>query len=117
MALRPTRWLAMATVVAAGALSVVEASAVGTVATAAPQHTVAPVPFYETPLHAKTLPTPPTTALCQTQLGINCYNPAQLAKAYNLNGLHSAGIDGRGKTIVIVDAFGSPTIQSDLHTF
>jgi subtilase family serine protease len=108
----------MASVVAAGALSVVAASAAGTVsATAAPGHSVAPVPFYETPLNAKTLPTPPTTALCQSELAINCYNPAQLTKAYDLNGLHKLGIDGRGKTIVIVDAFGSPTIKSDLHTF
>jgi subtilase family serine protease len=40
-----------------------------------------------------------------------------LAKAYNLGPLHSAGIDGRGKTIVIVDSFGSPTIQNDLRVF
>jgi subtilase family serine protease len=106
----------MASVVAAGALSVIAAGPV--TATAAPaHHTVAPVPFHNDPLHGKTLSTPPTTALCLTQLGIHCYNPAQLARAYNLAPLHKAGIDGRGKTIVIVDAFGSPTIKQDLHTF
>ncbi len=31
--------------------------------------------------------------------------------------LQNAGIDGRGKTIVIVDSFGSPTIANDLHVF
>jgi hypothetical protein len=48
---------------------------------------------------------------------VHCYGPPQFAKAYNLAALHNNGIDGRGTTIVIVDAFGSPTIQADLHQF
>jgi len=60
---------------------------------------------------------PPTTSYCLANFGYHCYQPAQLAKAYNLNALHSAGIDGTGRTIVIVDSFGSPTIQQDLKTF
>jgi subtilase family serine protease len=40
-----------------------------------------------------------------------------MAAAYNLNVLHGHGIDGRGRTIVIVDSFGSPTIAHDLHVF
>jgi subtilase family serine protease len=59
----------------------------------------------------------PTTSECLDMFGVHCYSPAQLDDAYNLNGLHRAGIDGRGRTIVIVDAFGSPTIAADLHTF
>ena len=31
--------------------------------------------------------------------------------------LYRAGLTGAGKTIVIVDSFGSPTIKSDLNTF
>jgi subtilase family serine protease len=31
--------------------------------------------------------------------------------------LYRAGLTGRGETIVIVDSYGSPTIQSDLQTF
>jgi subtilase family serine protease len=60
---------------------------------------------------------PPTTAYCLANLGIHCYQPAQLTKAYNLDSIHAAGINGYGRTIVIVDAFGSPTIQNDLHVF
>jgi subtilase family serine protease len=119
MALRPVRWFVMASVVAAGGLSVVAATATGTAA-AAPaslSHTVTPTPYGAHPILSKMLPTPPTTALCLSELGIHCYNPAQLTKAYDLAPLHKAGIDGRGKTIVIVDSFGSPTIASDLHTF
>ena len=119
MALRPVRLLVMASVVAAGGLSVVAATAAGSVAAspAPASHSVAPTPFGAHPILSKTLATPPTTAFCLANLGIHCYNPAQLDQAYNLNALHNAGITGRGRTIVIVDAFGSPTIANDLHVF
>ena len=42
-----------------------------------------------------------------------CYTPSFLKKAYDF----PSSLDGTGQTIVIVDAFGSPTIQSDLNTF
>jgi len=60
---------------------------------------------------------PPSTSYCLANFGFHCYQPAQLEKAYNLTPLHSTGIDGSGQTIVIVDSFGSPTIQQDLKTF
>src|ERR1700691_5992751 len=59
----------------------------------------------------------PTTAECEADFGIACYQPFQLQKAYNLSPLFSRGIEGQGETIVIVDAFGSPSIASDLQTF
>jgi subtilase family serine protease len=46
-----------------------------------------------------------------------CYQPAQVRTAYDLGPLYAQGIDGKGVTIVIVDAYGSPTIASDLKTF
>jgi subtilase family serine protease len=66
---------------------------------------------------AKTLATPWTTALCESELSIACYEPDQIRAAYNEAPLFSKGITGKGATIVIVDSFGSPTIQSDLSTF
>jgi subtilase family serine protease len=74
------------------------------------------------PLHIEfdnipTLTFPPTTAYCLANFGLHCYQPFQLEKAYNLKPLRDAGIDGRGRTIVIVDSFGSPTIEHDLHVF
>jgi subtilase family serine protease len=60
---------------------------------------------------------PPTTAQCESDFGIACYQPFQLQKAYNLAPLFSKGVEGQGETIVIVDAFGSPSIASDLKTF
>jgi subtilase family serine protease len=61
--------------------------------------------------------TPPTTAQCQADFGIACYGPIQYEQAYNMNPLYRAGLTGRGKTIVIVDVYGSPTIKQDLSTF
>jgi len=37
--------------------------------------------------------------------------------AYNLNALYAQGFDGSGQTIVIVDAYGSDTIQRDAEIF
>jgi subtilase family serine protease len=37
--------------------------------------------------------------------------------AYNYPPLFAKGYDGRGRTIAIIDSFGSPTIASDLHVF
>jgi subtilase family serine protease len=60
---------------------------------------------------------PPTTAMCEAALHIACYRPGQVRTAYNLAPLAAQGINGRGQTIVIVDAFGSPTIAHDLQVF
>ena len=45
--------------------------------------------------------------------GLSCYGPYELGKAYNF----PSNLNGRGQTIIIVDAYGSPTIQSDLASF
>jgi subtilase family serine protease len=45
--------------------------------------------------------------------GFTCYGPYELGKAYNF----PTTLDGSGQTILIVDAFGDPTIQSDLAAF
>lgn len=60
---------------------------------------------------------PPTDKQCRQALGVPCYNPFEIRRAYNVDGLLNQGDDGTGQTIVIIDSFGSPTIQSDLHTF
>jgi subtilase family serine protease len=60
---------------------------------------------------------PPTTADCQKAYKVACYQPAQIQQAYNLPSLYARGVTGRGRTIVIVDSFGSPTIGNDLAVF
>jgi subtilase family serine protease len=75
------------------------------------------VPAIAHPVLAKGLTAPISTTDCQAKLGISCYSPVQYRVAYNLNPLYKRGITGAGKTIVIVDSFGSPTIANDLHVF
>ncbi len=47
----------------------------------------------------------------------HCYTPAEIYAAYGVGALHGEGITGKGETIVIVDSYGSPTVQQDLNTF
>jgi subtilase family serine protease len=55
---------------------------------------------------------------CQLGLSIGaCYDPYQMRHAYGLDTLISAGFTGKGKTIIIVDAFQAPNIVSQLNTF
>ncbi len=57
---------------------------------------------------------------CQI-VGLNpnttCYDPYQMRHAYNIDTLINAGFDGKGKTIIIVDAFQSPNIVQQLNTY
>src|SRR2546421_11294669 len=55
--------------------------------------------------------------LCRSaSLGsIVCYSPNFIKKAYHFPS--TAALDGAGQIIVIVDAFGSPTIANDLALF
>jgi len=62
------------------------------------------------------------TVLFACQRNVNpipakCYGPDQIRAAYGVQPLLNRGINGSGRTIVIVDAFGSPTIAQDLHIF
>jgi subtilase family serine protease len=62
---------------------------------------------------------PPTTASCLARSAgrVYCYQPAQIQTAYNLAPLFAKGDKGAGQTIVIIDAYGSPTIIHDLIAF
>lgn len=52
---------------------------------------------------------------CQTRS--TCFGPKQYENAYEITPLLKRGITGKGRTIVIIDAFQSPTIQHDLQKF
>jgi len=57
--------------------------------------------------------TPPTQADCNS-VNRRCFNPAAMANSYNYAVLHALGHQGQGKTIAVVDSFGSSTIRQDL---
>jgi subtilase family serine protease len=52
-----------------------------------------------------------------TSAFFHCYTPADIYAAYGVDAVHAAGLTGKGQTIVIVDSFGSPTVQQDLDFF
>lgn len=46
-----------------------------------------------------------------------CYGPAQIRHAYGIDKVIANGFTGKGKTIVIIDAYQSPRIRQDLKAF
>jgi subtilase family serine protease len=60
--------------------------------------------------------TPPSEAACFA-VGRRCFTPAAMQNSYNLPPLYAAGNSGKGKTIAVIDSFGSATIANDLNNF
>ena len=58
--------------------------------------------------------TPVSTGGISPDATVSGFSPAQIREAYDINQL---GSSGAGKTIAIIDAYGSPTITSDLQAF
>jgi hypothetical protein len=47
--------------------------------------------------------------------GARCYTPQQIQQAYGYSGLLASGVNGAGETVVIIDAYNNPYLQSDLN--
>src|SRR5712671_1759905 len=60
--------------------------------------------------------TPPTESACYAA-GIRCFTPQAMQNAYNIPPLYTQGFTGKGKTIAVIDSFGSSTIANDLNVF
>ena len=60
--------------------------------------------------------TPPGEADCFS-VGRRCFSATSMQNSYNLGPLYTAGHDGRGVTIAIIDSFGNPNMASDLQNF
>src|SRR5436189_291412 len=60
--------------------------------------------------------TPPTEADCEA-VGRTCFTPQAIQSAYNIGPLYAQGLNGRGRTIAVVDSYGSDTMAHDLHVF
>src|SRR5436305_1378876 len=48
---------------------------------------------------------------------IVCLDPYEMRHAYEIDTLIAEGYDGRGQTIVIVDAFQNPSLSAQMTTF
>jgi subtilase family serine protease len=64
----------------------------------------------------KSSTTPPTESACYAA-GIRCFTPVAMQNAYNIPALYAQGFTGKGKTIAVIDSFGSATIANDLNVF
>ncbi len=63
-----------------------------------------------------------STDTTETAPNIGCssctvYTPQQMRAAYGLTSLYDSGKRGQGQTVVIIDSYGSPTLQQDVATF
>ncbi|MFF4505434.1 S8 family serine peptidase [Streptomyces sp. NPDC001401] len=103
-------------VAAATSVAALAVTALATAAPAAVPHTLA-VPAVAGHNLVHGVSSPLTSEQCQAKWHINCYTPLQYRKAYDLNPLYKKGITGKGRTIVIVDSYGSPTVQHDLDVY
>jgi subtilase family serine protease len=54
---------------------------------------------------------------CQTRTTNFCYGPDQIRTAYGIQPLLDRGVTGKGRTIVIIDAYAPPNVQQELDTF
>jgi len=84
----------------------------------------AAAPYKSHPIKVKPATTPTTfdgkhnLFTCQEPGAlVRCYSPYQMRVAYDTQPLLKDGVDGAGQTIVIIDAFQSPTVRQDLKTF
>ena len=59
---------------------------------------------------------PPSESDCFA-IGRRCFTATSMQNSYNLSPLYSAGDEGQGVTIAIIDSFGNPNMASDLANF
>src|SRR3954452_13637340 len=110
------RWgPALALAVALATWLLVGALASGGGKTSSPQLPV-PHPLVSDYQQVSRSETPPTQAQ-GASAGRRCFSPQAIRASYNLLPLYAGGKDGRGRTIAVVDSYGSDTMAHDLHVF
>ncbi len=60
---------------------------------------------------------PDASGQVYTNDSAHCYTPDQIRFAYGIDELADRGLLGQGQTIVLIDAYGSPTAADDLQFF
>jgi subtilase family serine protease len=92
------------------------AALVGARGTSRPATLPQPQPTVSDYIQLTSSETPPTQAQCNS-VGRRCFTPQSTRASYDLNPLYTAGLNGSGETIAIVDSYGSDTIAHDLHVY
>ena len=118
-----TRWRIVRALGAGLALSATVMASVATTGASQPLgagHSATAAQLVVGPVVSHSARQPPTSTQCASETGnavLACYGPSDIQAQYNFGPLYSKGDTGLGQTIVIFDAFGSPTIRQDLATF
>jgi subtilase family serine protease len=116
------RLVRVAPVVIVAAAAVLWLLAAATISHGRPAGPAAPMPralpFVTQYAQVSTSETPPTPQQCYAAATPRrCFSPQALYAAYNITPLHDAGLTGKGRTIAVVDSYGSDTMAHDLHVF
>ncbi len=118
MSFRRSRRFRIAAVAGVAALAM--AAALGTSSTAAAANRHARIVYHVAPHTlipatgvAQSAPNFPTPSDCVATSGLACYTPQEMRTAYDI----PVSGTGAGQSIAIIDAYGSPTVQSDLDAF
>jgi subtilase family serine protease len=63
--------------------------------------------------------TTPGSSACPDDAGLSfpAYSPKQMRIAYGVEALCQKGDTGKGQTVIVIESFGSPTLQQDIDTF
>jgi subtilase family serine protease len=117
MRLARARWVTPLALVAVAAACLLAAAlaAAGTRGSTTPTLPL-PHPQVSDYMQLTTSTTPPTEAQCFSA-GRRCFSPQAIRASYNLAPLYAGGNNGSGRTIAIVDSYGSDTMAHDLHVF
>jgi subtilase family serine protease len=61
----------------------------------------------------------PGSSACPDDGGLSFpqYSPKQMRIAYGVEALCQKGYTGKGQTVIVIESFGSPTLQQDVDTF
>ena len=119
--MKRTSLVSLALAIAGTAALAIGAGAPATAATAPDTSGIYTVhPIVEKAALATSALTPsftPADCLAQTGGRVACQTPETIRAAYDIPATIGGVPAGTGQTVVIVDAFGSPTVASDLATF
>jgi subtilase family serine protease len=71
----------------------------------------------ESPVTSQATPACTSPTPVHTSAEFHCYTPSDILAAYGVDKIHATGDMGQGQTIVLVDAYGSPTAANDIQFF
>jgi len=69
------------------------------------------------PDHSTVSVSKPTPVPTSSVFDASTYTPDQIRAAYQITPLLQHGYTGKGETVVLIESFGSPTLQQDIDAY